>query len=45
MLFGALLIIGTGLGAILGALSNPKIYRAVMGGRKRSADHDEADEF
>lgn len=42
MVMSTLIIIGISLGVFMGAMSNPLFYRAVFGGRKRSADHDDS---
>lgn len=38
-MFGALMIIGLGLGMVIALLGHPKIGAMVLGGRCRSADH------
>ncbi len=41
-LFTLLLIGGTGLGLVIGGLSNPLVYRLVFGGQPDSADDPES---
>jgi hypothetical protein len=40
MAFTALMAVGWGIGLTIGALSHPKVYRAVFGGGHASNDYD-----